>query len=72
MKRLLSLPLFCLLCLSAAAQAEFAPIGARWFQNVGINTDSYIHPLQDFYVIESEKDTLVDGLLHRKVGDFLF
>jgi hypothetical protein len=72
MKFFLPLPLLFLFCLSAAAQAEFAPIGARWFQNAGINNDSLIHPLQDFYVIESEKDTLVDGLVHRKVGDFLF
>ena len=72
MKLLLPLLLLCLSCLSAKAQAEFAPIGARWFQNAGISNDSLIHPLQDFYIIESEKDTLVDGLLHRKVGDYLF
>jgi len=72
MKFLLPLPLLFLFCLSAAAQAEFAPIGARWFQNASIDNISGTHPLQDFYVIESEKDTLVDGLLHRKVGDYLF
>ena len=72
MKRLLSLPLLCLLYLSATAQAEFAPIGARWFQNAAIENIWDTHPLQDYYIIESEKDTLVDGLLHRKVGDYLF
>lgn len=71
-KWLLFLPLFCLICLSAKAQAEFAPIGARWFQNAGIVNIWNTHPLEDFYVIESEKDTLVDDLLHRKVGDHLF
>jgi len=72
MKFLLHLPLLFLFCYSAAAQAEFAPIGARWFQNAFIENIGDTHPLQDFYVIESEKDTLVDGLLHRKVGDYLF
>ncbi|NBC07200.1 MAG: hypothetical protein GVY26_08405 [Bacteroidetes bacterium] len=72
MKFLLPLPLLCLFCLSATAQAEFAPIGARWFQNAAIENIWDTHPLQDFYVIESEKDTLVGGLLHRKVGDYLF
>ena len=72
MKLLLPLLLLCLSCLSAKAQAEFAPIGARWFQNAAIENIWDTHPLQDFYVIESEKDTLVDGLLHRKVGDYLF
>ena len=72
MKLILSLPLLCLFCLSATAQAEFAPIGARWFQNAFIENIGDAHPLQDFYIIESEKDTLVDGLLHRKVGDYLF
>jgi len=72
MKLLLPLSLLCLSCLSAKAQAEFAPIGARWFQNAAIENIWDTHPLQDFYVIESEKDTLVDDLLHRKVGDYLF
>ena len=72
MKFLLHVSLLFLFCHSAAAQAEFAPIGARWFQNAAIENIWDTHPLQDFYVIESEKDTLVDGLLHRKVGDYLF
>ncbi len=71
-KCFLILPLLCLFSLLAKAQVEFAPIGARWLQNEGILNIWNTHPLQDFYVIESEKDTLVDGLMYRKVGDYLF
>ena len=74
-KRQLLLPLCTALLLSLSsvdAQEEFAPIGARWFQNAFIENIWGTHPMQDYYIIESEKDTLVDGLLHRKVGDYLF
>ena len=54
------------------AQQEFAPIGAKWYVNNFIEETWITGFLTDYYIIESEGDTLIEGLDHRIVGDYLF
>ena len=70
--RVLPIVFLCLLMTSGIfAQYEFAPIGAQWIQNASI--DEYDGTfLEDYFIITSEKDTLIDSLSFRKVGDYLF
>jgi Secretion system C-terminal sorting domain len=57
--------------LSATAQVEFAPIGAVWHYNVDVDLNED-PPLLDYFVYESTGDTLVNNLMMRKVGPYLF
>lgn len=52
-------------------QKEFAPIGSTWILNN--QSEGYvINPLESFFTIESTKDTLIQNLSFRKVGEWLF
>lgn len=55
------------------SQQEWAPIGARWVQNIGIDFDSIPapNPLLDYYVVECTGDSVINNLNFRKVGDYL-
>ncbi|MCP3929568.1 MAG: T9SS type A sorting domain-containing protein [Bacteroidetes bacterium] len=66
----IALLIFLPICL--LAQQEWAPIGAKWYQNTDFNDfDEQHHPLEGFYLIESTGDTIIDGLSYRIVGDYL-
>ena len=54
------------------AQQEWAPIGAVWHYNIGIDFfEENVHPLSGFDRIEVTGDTLVNGMTMRKVGEEL-
>jgi len=55
------------------SQQEWAPIGARWIQNIGIDFDSIPTPnlLLNYYVVECTGDSVINNLNFRKVGDYL-
>jgi len=73
MKKILLPACLLLCCCSIFSQQEWAPIGARWVQNIGIDFDSIPvpNPLLDYYVVECTGDSMVNGLNFRKVGDYL-
>lgn len=54
-------------------QKEWAPIGAKWFMNssvsLGGTTPSEPH-LKNYYTIESLKDTVINSISFRLVGDY--
>ncbi|MBN1117367.1 MAG: T9SS type A sorting domain-containing protein [Bacteroidales bacterium] len=49
---------------------EFAPIGAKWYMNVSVNNGINEPALKNYYIIESKKDTLINSLNFRLVGDY--
>lgn len=57
---------------TAYSQYEFAPIGAKWIQNVEVNTDNGENPLENFYVLESLKDTIIQNKTFRLVNEYAF
>lgn len=67
------LPVFLLCSHLAFAQQEWAPVGARWVQNIGIDFDSIPapNPLLDYYIVECTGDSMINNLNFRKVGDHL-
>jgi len=69
--RFSALLLFC--AFSAFSQQEWAPIGARWYQNIGSDPDLLPppYPVLDYYLIECTGDTVVNNLNFRKVGNYL-
>lgn len=74
MKPKFHLPFLMLLaCHSVFSQQEWAPVGARWIQNIGIDFDSIPAPnaLLDYYVVECTGDSVINNLNFRKVGDYL-
>lgn len=52
-------------------QKEWAPIGAKWYINAGYDLELSQQPLDSFFVVESKKDTVVNGKTYRLVGDYL-
>lgn len=56
------------------SQKEWAPIGAKWFINSPISLGGGAPsdpPLKDYYTLECTKDTLVNSVNYRLVGDYL-
>ena len=55
------------------SQSEFAPIGAEWVYNIEIDFfDGFPDPLEDYYILTSTGDTVIDQISYRKVGNYLF
>lgn len=55
-----------------SAQSDFAPIGAEWIINDAYSLEEFQKPLESFSRIESKKDTTIDNLEYRMVGDWFF
>jgi len=55
----------------ASGQKEWAPIGAKWYMNSVVNNGFNEPALKDYYVVESLKDTVVNGLNCRHVGNYI-
>lgn len=56
------------------SQKEWAPIGAKWFINSPISLGGGAPsdpPLKDYYTLECIKDTVVNSVSYRLIGDYL-
>jgi hypothetical protein len=56
------------------SQKEWSPIGAKWFINSPVSLGGTTPPdpsLKDYYILECTKDTLVNNVSYRLIGDYL-
>lgn len=70
MKKIYTILTLLLLSTFLYSQQEWAPIGAKWYQNTAFVGFDDLYPLEDYTIIESTGDTLIDGLNFRKVGEY--
>jgi len=61
--RTLLLLVFLLIAKCSFAQGDFAPIGAKWYYGSSYGEDA----MYGYRVMESEKDTLINGQICRKL-----
>ncbi len=65
--------LFSVVVSTIHCQQEWAPSGSKWHYNIGINFDTFppVHPLAGFYELSYNGDTMINGLLMKKIGEYL-
>lgn len=65
--RHLILGTLCLIPFCLSAQAEWAPVGAKWHMNGVYSLDPGNHPLQEYFEVEVTGDTLIDTKVFSKI-----